>query len=54
MINLTPSPSGLYATLNTKIIERNTREKKEHSIKMERGERFVTFFYIICRDNSAL
>ena len=45
MINLTPSPSGLYATLNTKIIERNTREKKEHSIKMERGERFVTFSF---------
>ena len=43
MINLTPSPSGLYATLNTKIIERNTREEKK-SIKMERGERFVTFF----------
>ena len=28
IINLTPGPSGLYATLNTKIIERNTREKK--------------------------
>ena len=39
-INLTLGPSGLYATIHTKIIERNTREKNEHSVKMERRKGF--------------
>ena len=28
IINLTPVPSGLYASLKTKIIGRNTRKRK--------------------------
>ena len=44
MINLTPSPSGLYATLNTKIIERNTREEKKSTALRWRGEKGLLIF----------